>query len=298
MNSVVRNALAATLSIAASAGTAPAQQATTIVNLQVSADGINWANRLDLNASSQTQRVLFRTTVSWRSDTLPEPLGFANMVIQPIFGGFRGADSIAPFAALGNNTSGGSVVLDSTPLDGPFGRLSPYAGAGSISADASYIVHVHNGTGGAPPGRYLRIARNDVTRWIGTGPNTIGTAAANNFNGAGGMTIVQKPLGLRMPDDPPFHYATQNIVVLQLGLDIAPTLPGQMLDLSADIPLLAFSRDATTSRVNVGWYRDESVFMQYTAINVIPAAIHIPVPSVFAAASLAAVPLLGRRRRH
>ncbi len=296
MTPIVRNALAAALALAAAAGSASAQQATTVNNLQVSADGINWANRLDLNASSPTQRVLFRTTVSWRSASLPEPLGFATMAFQPVFGGFRVADSIAPFATMGSNITGGSVVLDSTPLDGPFGRVSPFAGTGPATTQTAYRVHVHNGTGGAPAGRYLRIAHNDVTRWIGTGP-TIGTGAANNFNGAGGVVAMQKPVGLRFPEDPPFHYGTQNVVVFQIGLDIAPTLPGQQLDFSVDVPLLAISRDVTTSVSNVGWVLGESPQIEHTAISVTPAAIHIPAKPTLAVAGLAAAPLIRRRGR-
>jgi hypothetical protein len=254
--------------LVASAGQASAQDAVTTLNLQVSTDGINWTNGLDLEASSATRRVLFRASASWSSDTEPAPLGLSGLTFQPIFAGFREADAIAPFVNTGNNLTGGGVTIDSTPMDGPFGRVIPFAAIGSSTR--SYVVHVHNAAG-----LYLRIARNDITRWIGTGP-TSGTAAVNNFNGAGGVVIAQKAINApRSSADPAFLYGTQDIVLFQIALDIAPNAGSAMLDLSIDVPPMAMQRNAVTNLPEALWFTDASAIAARTRVDVISASIHV-----------------------
>lgn len=290
--------LSSAFAITALAGAACASDTVTTFKLQCSDDGIHWTSQLNLASSSQSRRILFRTTVSWFSDNLPDPLGFASVTFQPVFGGFRVADTIAPFVNAGFNGNGGGVVLDSSPLDGPFGRPAPFAATGpALGGTQWYAVHEHNGTDGAPPGRFLRIARNDITRWIGIGTATIGTNAVNNFNGAGGIAIVQNSVVAQRPTDPGFQRGLQDVVIFQIGLDIAPTAPGEVLDLSVDIPPLAFGRDPYQPPLLGKWYRGEGNALVSTRIEVVPAAIHVPGPSIAAIIACAALPKMRRSRR-
>lgn len=58
--------------------------------------------------------------MSWESkatDTVV-PVGLAAVVFEPTFENVRASDVVAIFIAWGNNTNGGGMTLDSSPLDG------------------------------------------------------------------------------------------------------------------------------------------------------------------------------------
>ncbi|MBS0197328.1 MAG: hypothetical protein JSR77_11270 [Planctomycetes bacterium] len=270
-------------------------QDTTLYDIQVSIDGQTWVDQLDLSAQTATTRVLMRAAVSYQGPQ--SPFGFASCFSQPVFRNMRaGLDSILPFANQGNNGNGGAVDLDSTPLDGPFGRLRPFASSGP-SGTQSYQVHEHTaGSGEAPvDARYLRIARNDITRWPGAGPTT-GTLAANNFNGAGGINTAQKSFGNVGPTDPPFVPGFTSIAIMQFGLDIAPGVgaPGTVIDIFA--PVESFLRDSTSGARYAQWFStqsDNSGSIRGT-VTVDGASIIVPAPA--AAAVLLGLGLPRRRR--
>ncbi|MCX5690236.1 MAG: hypothetical protein NTV94_10730 [Planctomycetota bacterium] len=241
------------LALAAGSGIALAQASRTLLNLQVSRDGVNWSNDLTLDPSIDGGRVLMRASVSWSSSTTTVPIGFASLTWQPVISGVSAGDSIAAFANAGNNTNGGGVDPDGSPLDGPFGRIRPFAATGP-SGLQNYVVHRHtNGSGDAPAGSYLRIARNDVTRWMGTGVTT-GTAAVNNFNGAGGIATVQKGAGQVGTLDPAFRSGITDIAIFQLALNLANRAPGETSEIGISAPLEGTSRDSTTGARRGTWY--------------------------------------------
>jgi len=163
-----------------------------------------------------------------------------------------GVDSVAPFALRGTNTSGGAI--DPRPnysLAGGFGRLKPWAATGPTTSQA-YITHVHSaGSGGAPAGTYFRIARNDVTRWVGIG-TTSGTAAVNNFNGSGGMVCAQKQSPTA--SEPPRVAGTQNLPLMVLVLDVGFAQPGQPRTILADAPTDGMTRQTATGTRAASWY--------------------------------------------
>jgi hypothetical protein len=161
------------------------------LDILVSKDGLNFGPKVWVNPSAGESRVYVAYVMSY--DGTAAPNAFASLTFQPVFSNIRvGTDSIAAFANTGNNTNGGSIDSRySYSQPGGFGRLKPWAATGP-STSQTYAVHTHTSlSGGAPAGYYLRIARNDVTRWMGTGATT-GTAAVNNFNGVGGVICGQK----------------------------------------------------------------------------------------------------------
>lgn len=286
------------LALAASSGITLAQASRTLLNLQVSRDGVNWTNELTLDPSTDGGRVLMRASVSWQSDGHNLPIGFASLTWQPVISGVRAGDSVASFANMGNNTNGGGVDLDGSPVDGPFGRVRPFAATGP-SGLQSYVVHHHtNGSGDAPAGSYFRIARNDVTRWMGTGL-TIGTAAVNNFNGAGGIATVQKGASLVGTADPAFRFGITDITILQLGLDFAARAPGETSEIGIGAPLEGASRDATTGVRRGTWYQysnDNSGNMSGDLV-VTGATIHlVPTPAAMGLLISAGLVASSRRR--
>ena len=291
--------LAAASILSLLAGSALAAVPKTGLNLQVSLDGTNWSNEVSLNPNLTSRRVLVRASVSWVSDSGPTPIGFAAMTWQPVVANVRETDSIAAFANVGNNTNGGGVDLGSDPLNGPFGRVRPFAATGP-SGLQSYVVHRHAaGSGDAPAGNYLRIARNDVTRWMGTGATT-GTAAVNNFNGAGGIACVQKGMPQVGTADPAFRSGISNIVIFQFAVDAGTLAPGEMLDLGIDAPLDGASRDSTTGVRRGTWFASETdSFGSMTAeLMVTGSTIHlVPTPAASSLVAIGTMLMTSRRRR-
>jgi hypothetical protein len=288
-------------SLVAVAGLAVAANAQSRLDLQVSTDGVNWSNSAEISlAGSATGTVLMRALISWTGDVGPTagPVGFASLTWQPVFGNVRpGVDSVQPFANQGNNTNGGSVILDGTPLDGPFGRVSPWGSTGP-SGTASYQAIAHSGgSGGAPPGNFLRIARNDVTRWMGTGP-TSGATAVNNFNGAGGVACVQKAVPTPGVDPDRVDSLTNN-VIWQIALTVGGVAQGASHDISVQAPTDGMSRNTVTGNREASWFRgpgDNAGAVKGTvAVN--DAVIHItPAPGALALLGLGGL-VAGRRRR-
>jgi uncharacterized protein (TIGR03382 family) len=285
-------------SLVAVAGLAAAANAQSLLNLQVSTDGINWSDNAEVRASSgATTTVLMRALVSYTGTATT--IGFASLTWQPTFGNVRpGVDSVQPFANQGNNTNGGSITPDATPLDGPFGRVSPFAATGP-SGVQSYAAIAHSGgSGGAPPGNYLRISRNDVTRWMGTGP-TSGTGSANNFSGSGGVACVQKSFGNVGPADPPFQGGHTDVLIWQIALTVGGVGQGETHVIDVIAPTDGMSRNTTTGNREASWYAsngDNSGSVKGT-VEVDAATITItPAPGALALLGLGGL-VAGRRRR-
>ena len=253
-------------------GASPPQ---TLLQLEASEDGVTWTDRMDLLiGGGTTQSLVVRASVTFQGT---EPvLGFGGLTWQPVFENIRpGLDRVLDFASQGNNTNGGSVVLDDTPLDGPFGRVSPFAATGPSGLQRYTLMTHAGGSGGAPPGHFLRIARNDVTRWMGTGPTT-GTGAVNNFNGAGGLACVQKTAQIRDPDvDPPFREGSVGVVIAQFGLIVG----GRSQDLhtiTIDAPIDGLSRNSSSGDRVANWYLNAGSIP--ARVSVVPCTIRLLVP--------------------
>lgn len=289
-------------SLVAVAGLAAVANAQSLLNLQVSTDGVNWSDNVEVRAASGVNTtVLMRALVSY-TGTLPA-VGFASLTWQPTFGNVRpGVDSVQAFADQGNNTNGGSVVLDGSPMDGPFGRISPFAASGpTVGGAQRYAAIAHSGgSGGAPAGNWLRIARNDITRWMGTGP-TSGTSAVNNFNGAGGVACVQKSPGNVNPTvDPPFQAGITDIAIFQIALTVGGVGQGETHVISLGAPTDGMSRNGTTGAREAAWFSSltgDNSGSTKGAVEVDGASITItPAPGALALLGLGGL-VAGRRRR-
>lgn len=302
----MRNLMCGVLAVAGMAMGADA--GTSRLSVQVSKDGATWSNSatVDHNAGD-TGRVIVRYAMSWIPDAndTAVPIGFYAINIQPTFANVRESDVIAPFASQGNNVNGGGIDLDSSPLDGPFGRLRPFATTGPAATNPSsmgnrYLVHTHtSGSGGAPAGRYYRIARNDITRWMGSGPTT-GSMAVNNFNGSGGIVVTQKSSSIVSPNDPPFNSSIEDVVLFQIAIDVAAVGIGQSHLIDLDAPLAGLNGlDITTGLHDAAWFRSsfELFGTLRGVVTVRPAQINIiPSPCALALLSMGGV-LACRRRR-
>ncbi|MBS0197119.1 MAG: hypothetical protein JSR77_10205 [Planctomycetes bacterium] len=222
--------------------------AVTVLSLQVSTDGLAWSDRVQVNPS-EAARVLMRATVTFVGDGEASPLGFATLMWQPVISGWNDArDEVLPWANRGTNTTNGSVP-DAPGIDGPFGRISPFAAVGPAAGD-EYRNHTHV-IRGTP---YLRLARVAITNWVGEGP-TSGTNAFNNFNGSGGIASSQKAwsnVGVR---DPIFSTATGQVPLLKLGLNIAG---GVGRTLVIDAPQEGMTRNSITGAREAAWFANQT----------------------------------------
>lgn len=242
------------LGLAMAAATATAQQ--TQLDIKVSKDGVNWSSRVKVDhASGDSGRVYVAYSMTYVGSTPPN--AFASLTFQPVFANVRfGTDTVAAFANQGNNTNGGAFDPRADySQPGGFGRLKPFGVTGP-STSQSYIVHQHAaGSGGAPTGNFFRIARNDATRWMGTGA-TSGTSAVNNFNGAGGMVCGQKQAPTTA--DPARLPGNTDIRVMVLALDVGPAPAGAAHVIEAQAPTAGMSRNSTTGAREASWYANTS----------------------------------------
>lgn len=97
---------------------------------------------------------------------------------------------------------------------GVWGRVSPF---GANMTTTTTFLRGHLGTGTASG--MLRIARADITNWIGVGASS-GAAASNNTSGGGGVPIAQIPFGARSSTDPAYNPETQAVVVFKFGFTL------------------------------------------------------------------------------
>lgn len=237
------------------------------LSVQTSVDGVNWSTgSRDVNPGTTVQ---FRYSMSFDANgTTFSPTGFSSLTFQPTVSSWSGADTLAAFATIGNNTNGGTV----TEASGQYGRISPFGSTGPVSADP-YRGHTQTNASVS----YLRIARSTITNWVGAGATT-GTTAANNFNGAGGLACVQKAFALVGSADPAFNPATTNVVLAKFALTLSAD--GTARTLVIDAPTDGMSRNATSGAREAAWFSSNTdnfgsikgaVSVTSSSLNVVPA---------------------------
>ena len=278
----MKNIIASIVAAAGIASMASAQ--ITQMDVQTSLDGVNWAggNR----AVNPGTTVQFRYRVSFNANgTTATPTGFAALTFQPTVSNW-GTDTLNAFATSGNNTNGGAV----TEASGQFGRIIPFASTGATTSDP-YRGHVQSVSGT----QYLRIARTTITNWVGQGL-TSGTSAANNFNGAGGLALVQKGFSLVTTADPAFNPAITNVVLAKFSLTLSNDGAARTLVISA--PTEGMSRNATTGAREASWFSSntDNFGSIKAAVSVADASLTV-VPAPGALALLGMGGLMAARRR-
>lgn len=232
--------------------------------------------------------------------------GLGQIIFQPIIADWTPADSIIGtpgtpggigIGPTGSNTSTPPGYVQDLP--GVYGRITPWAGANTTTSNF-YRGHLHvnpNGTGRT----YMRIARNDVTNWIGVGASS-GSGAANNTSGAGGVTVAQGTLGAGRPTNfPPQNNSLTDLVVFKFGFVIDPA-SGQR-DLTIAAPIGPYDNPVigphTFRQPDTRWYSapDQTAPGLYrTDVLSLDAAVHI-VPSAPSCTLIVCAFLVTRRAR-
>lgn len=247
-----------------------------------------WASSLN---ALPGDRIEVRAMVSYVGTAPVIALG--QITFQPTVSNWTAGDNLLTNYELGQSGThfhpygiGSSGGYLSTPpagvpdAPGLYGRAMPFTAAAVTIAgnDFHYRGHTQN-VGGVS---YLRIARSDVTNWIGVGPSS-GSAAINNVTGAGGVTCWQGSLGSsRDPNAPPPLIRTENIFVFKFGF-VLSTSPSSR-SLVVDTPPLGFGRRTSASDFggpSTGWFMNTGeigIGSQVTNAFAVPATIHV-VPS-------------------
>jgi hypothetical protein len=271
-----------TASIIAVAGLTAAANATTTVNILV-----NGGNQAIVSANSGIQSVEVLVTVSTTSTSA---LGLGSMIFQPIVSRWAATDSLAPFtSAFGSNTSTPSGAVPDAP--GSYGRISPFA-AVNLTTSQRLFGHVHtSGSNGGPPGTFLRIAKAQVTNWIGEEGNTSGDS---------GVNIGQRSNVGRVSYDPAFLAYTTDVHVFRFALLLDTDL-GVGRHIIVDAPLAGFGNlNTTTGNREVYWYADLNEVTG--SVREVPTVVSglirigIPTPASLALMSLGGIAIARRRR--
>jgi hypothetical protein len=277
------------VAVAGLAAAAHAQTGNTILDLQVSADGVNWSDSITVSPGAHVQ---MRARVSLVGATA---LGFSGINFQPTVNNWTAGDALAPFAATGSNstTPAGSVIdQPGQPAPGSetsfFGRIRPF---GAPNVVASNMMRGHTTDSG---GTILRVAQNGTTNPIGSG------SGSNNVNGSGGIPVSQST-GLFQPPAT-FVFGTTNVVIVKLGINLSSVAANR--DLHVDAPTGGISVYGPNNDVRAGnWLLGHdpdtgAPITNYGAVQVDGADIHILVPTPASLALLGLGGLVaGRRRR-
>lgn len=276
----MKNVIVSLVAVAGIAAVASAQTNGSTLVMQVRALGGDWASSVDVLPGATVE---FRALVSYTGSAAA--VGLSNAAFQPTVSNWNpGTDTLLPFRNVGTSPATGGVAADS----GQYGRILPYAAAG-ISTVNALRGHTNNVAGVT----YLRIAQNNTTNWVGTGP-TSGTAAANNFNGAGGIATGQKPAPLVGGSDPAFVQDTSDVEVVRFGL----TIGGAERTLVVDAPQLGIGLASGLRRFS--WFSstgDLAGSSVFGSVEVSSASINVvPTPGAFALLGMGGL-MAGRRRR-
>lgn len=246
------------------------------------------------------QQIEVRAVVSYVGTAQPVALG--QIVFQPIVSNWTAGDSVITTAGTpGNNGIGpvGGAALGTGGVNdepGVYGRLLPW-NANATTTSTFLRGHTHT-VGGV---NYLRIARNDVTNWIGVGASS-GAGAANNTNGGGGVSIAQGAIGPSRPTNfPPQQLGTEGLVVFKFGFTLSSSTDVRSLVVTT--PELGFGRSTAASSYggpNTRWFTslaDSTPGSLFTTPFAVDAVINVvPTPASMALLGLGGL-MVARRRR-
>lgn len=293
----MKKVIGSMLAVAGIAMAANAQDTT--IRYEASADGGNtWSSSVNALPGTQVQ---VRARVIWSGST--PVFGLSQVIFQPVVSNWTGADALITTPGTPNGNGIGPVGGSrSTPIGtvddapGVFGRITPF---GANASTTSTYLRGHVGTGTAAG--LLRISRADVTNWIGVGA-TSGAAAANNWNGAGGVGIAQIASVSRLATDPAFNDSS-DVVVFKFGFTLGSSTAARSLDVST--PLNGINRETSATGGNFGrvfasWFTTSTAAQGtrfYDSIGSVGATINVvPAPGALALIGLGGLVATRRRR--
>lgn len=246
-------------------------------------------------------RIEVRAVVSYTGTATV--FGLGQTVFQPVVSGWTGADALVTdgpnmqIGPIGGNLTTPPGYVNDAP--GVYGRITPWAAsATNTSTFLRGYIHTNPGT---LTGTFLRIARADVTNWIGVGATT-GAGAVNNVNGNGGVNIGQGTIGAGRPANaPPQNNNLQNLVVFKFSFTLSGATDLRSLVVST--PRGGLSTETSASlwgQPGTRWFSaaDQTAPGQYRSdVAVLDGTVNvIPTPASLALLGLGGL-MVARRRR-
>lgn len=261
-----------------------------------------WTPSMTVGPGTQVE---VRAVVSYIGTT--QVYGLGQIIFQPVVSAWRAGDSVITTPGTpGDSGIGpiGSSVTDPPghvqDVPGAYGRISPWASVRTTTS-SYYRGHVHVNPDGSGD-TYLRIARADVTNWIGVGASS-GSGTLNNTFGQGGVAAAQGTLGPGRPTAfPPQNTSLQNLVVFKFGFTLSSAPADRVRTLEITTPPLGLGRTLVTSaygQPDTRWFtslEQVSPGLHRSDVSVVNAVVHV-VPSPGALGLLAAAGIAASRRR-
>lgn len=187
---------------------------------------LGWASAVNALPGDHIE---IRAVVTYFGDASPVALG--QVIFQPTVRHVLASDAVIGtpgtpgdigIGPLGGSTTTPPGHVPNAP--GAYGRLTPWAA--TVTTTSTFLRgHTHTVDGVS----VLRIARSDVTNWIGDGP-TSGAGAINNTSGGGGVSIAQGNVGPARPTNfPPPVLGTEGLVVFKFGMVLGGDGPPRTL---------------------------------------------------------------------
>lgn len=280
----MKKVVASMVAVAGMAVAAHAQVGTTLVEIQVSADGVTWGAQADVQPGA-VAHVRYRVSLQGA-----QAMGLSGLNMQPTFSGWdntgAGAfvDSLMPFADVGSNTT--SIPGGVTDASGAYGRILPFAAPN---------VTTTNRLRGHLSGSLMRVAQNGTTNAIGNG------SLSNNVNGSGGVPVSQS--GGFFAPPPGFANGTEDVLFLKLGIRVSDDVPATERFIEAGAPAGGWSlygpsgNQVRAANWLTGYAASGSPTTNYAPVEVIGGRIRIvPTPASLALLGLGGL-VVGRRRR-
>lgn len=290
------------VAIAGLASAAVAQPVETQLRYEVrifnGGNNTGWASAVNANPGD---RVEVRAVVSYTGTN--QVFGIGQITFQPVVSQWTAADALVTdgpnnqIGPMGSNITTPRGYVEDVP--GVYGRITPFA-ASTYNTSTFLRGHVHNISGGT----FLRIARADVTNWIGVGASS-GALAANNTNGGGGVNINQGGIGSSRPTTPADYPAqnnnTQNVVVFKFGFTLSGST--DVRDMNVSTPAQGIGRSTASATYGLpatAWHSSANSAQPgsyLTDVAVVNGLIHVtPTPASLALMGLGGL-LVARRRR-
>jgi len=119
----------------------------------------------------------------------------------------------------------------------------------------------------------------------------------NNFNGAGGLALVQKGSGLVGTADPAFDPNIVNVILFRFQITLS--LDSTIRDLLIDVPEAGINRNTSTGAREAGWFASasDSFGSIKAAVSVGTSTLRVvPAPGALGLLGLGGVMVLRRRR--
>ncbi len=261
-------------------------------------DGAQWTNTVNAHPGD---RIEWRAVISYVG-TRTDIQGLAEVLYQPIIPNADNEgpvmDELGPWRNLGasGSSSSGSAGLLSESEGNDGGPLPSYGrvGFGLIgSGPQSQNIHTSfrhtNGTNGAPPGSWLRIAGWYCSQWAVDGSSAVWTPSDTNrlLRGmtAGQMSRLTSAYPSTGGVNPYWRGGTQDLVILRQALFVGDDATDRAVAITTDERFLrraGMSFGSTDNRRYVNWYTEDSQEQDdayRTSLTITPAIAFVTVPA-------------------